>query len=82
MIREARKAKFMIKITSNFDSRKFQRDLEKRVREAAEKQVRTKLRDLTTKGLRVSFRHDRKSMLNIQLDGPDDLITEGKKRLT
>lgn len=71
----------MFKITTNFDSRKFQRDLEKQVREAAEKQVRSKLRDLSAKGLRVSFRPGNDSRLNIQLDGPDELIKEAKRRL-
>ena len=71
----------MFKITTNFDSRKFQRDLEKQVREAAEKQVRSKLRDLSAKGLRVSLRPGNDSRLNIQLDGPDELIKDAKRRL-
>jgi hypothetical protein len=75
------KGKTMFKITTNFDSRKFQRDLERRVREAAEKQVHSKLRDLTARGLRVSFRSEGVSSLNIHLDGPDDLIKEAKQRL-
>lgn len=71
----------MFKITANFDSRKFQRDLEKQVREAAEKQVRSKLRDLTARGLRVSFRPGTASSLKINLNGPDDLIKEAERRL-
>lgn len=71
----------MIKITTNFDSRKFQRDLERQVRDAAEKQVRSKLRDLTSKGLKVTLRPGGASSLNINLDGPDDLIQQAKRRL-
>ena len=71
----------MFKITTNFDSRKFQRDLETQVRDAAKKQVRSKLGDLTAKGLRVSFRPGGASSLNIHLDGPDELIKEAKHRL-
>jgi len=71
----------MFKITTNFDSRKFQRDLEKQVREAAEKQVLSKLSDLRAKGLRVSFRPGGASSLNINLNGPDDLIKEAEQRL-
>lgn len=71
----------MIKLTTNFDSRKFAKDLEKQLRDAAENQVRSKLRDLTTKGLKVSFRHGGASGLSIQLDGSDDLIKEAKLRL-
>ncbi len=77
----ALKVKPMIKITSNFDSRKFQRDLEKEVRAAAEKQVRSKLRDLTARGLQVSFRQGSASSLNISLNGPDALIKEAEQRL-
>jgi hypothetical protein len=71
----------MFKITTNFDSRKFQRDLEKQMREVAEKQVRAKLRDLTARGLRVSFRPGATSSLNLNLSGPDDLIKEAERRL-
>ncbi len=71
----------MIKITTNSDTRKFQRDLEKQVREAAEKQVRSKLRDLEAKGLRVTFRPGDASCLNINLNGPDELIQEAERRL-
>lgn len=72
----------MFKITTNFDSRKFQRDLEKQVHEAAEKQVRSKLDDLAARGLRLSFGPSASSSLNIRLDGPDDLVKEAKRRLT
>lgn len=72
----------MFKITTNFDSRKFQRDLQKQVREAAEKQVRSKLRNLSAKGLRVSFRSSGSSGLNIDLNGPEELIKEAKRLLS
>lgn len=78
----ALKVKPMIKITSNFDSRKFQRDLEKEVRAAAEKQVRSKLRDLVARGLLVTFRPGSTSSLNINLNGPDELIQEAERRLS
>lgn len=71
----------MFKITTNSDTRKFQRDLEKQVREAAEKQVSSKLRDLTARGLRVTFRPGDASKLNIDLNGPDELIQEAERRL-
>lgn len=71
----------MIKITTNFDSRKFQRNLEKRVRDAAENQVRSKLSDLAARGLCVTFRPGDSSSLNINLNGPDDLIQEAERRL-
>jgi hypothetical protein len=76
------KAKPMLKITTNFDSRKFQRDLENEVRDAAEKQIRSKLSDLTARGLRISFRPGGTSSLNVNLDGPDDLIEEAERRLS
>ncbi len=51
------------------------------MRDTAEKQVRSKLRDLSAKGLRVSFQPGGASSLNIHLDGPDELIKEAKLRL-
>jgi hypothetical protein len=71
----------MFKITTNFDSSRFKKDLEKQVQDAAEKQVRSKLRDLVAQGLRISFRPGSTSSLNINLNGPDDLIKEAKRRL-
>ena len=71
----------MIKITSNLDSRKFMRELERKVKDSAQKQVRSQLRDLAAKGLRVSFGTSGSSKLNVRLDGPAELIKEAKRRL-
>ena len=76
------KDKAMFKITTNFDSRKFMRDLEKQVQQTAKQQVHSKLRDLERRGLRTSFGPSNPSSLNIQLDGPDELIAEAKRRLS
>jgi len=66
----------MIKITSNFDSRKFARDLERQVREAAERKVRAKFPDLIARGLKIKPGTD-----HIGLEGPAELIEEAKRRL-
>lgn len=66
----------MIRITSNFDSRKFVRDLERKVHEAAERKVRSKFQDLIAKGLRIKHGSD-----HIGLEGPTELIEEAKRRL-
>jgi hypothetical protein len=72
----------MIKITTNFDKERFKRDLERRVREAAEQKVRSRLRDLAGRGLRVSFGQGGASSLNLRLDGPDELVAEAKRRFS
>ena len=78
----AQKDKGMIKITASFDSRKFMSDLEQQVQAAARQQVLSKLKDLERRGLRTSFGPSSPSSLNIQFDGPEELITEAKRRLT
>jgi hypothetical protein len=71
----------MFKITTNFDSRKFAKDLEKQAIDNIEKQLRAKLRDLITQGLKVSVRKSIGSNLSIDMEGPEALIETAKKRL-
>jgi len=72
----------MIKFTSNFDSQKFMRELEREALDAAAKQVRSRIRDLAAKGLKVTFGPDGSSKLDVRLDGPGELIKEAKRRLS
>lgn len=71
----------MIKITTNFDSRKFARELERKALECAEKQVRAKLRDLVARGLKIRNGAGHPSRFNLNLEGPEELIEEAKRRL-
>lgn len=71
----------MIKITSDFDSRKFQRDLEKQMQSAAQKQILSKLRRLTAKGLRVRFGNGSRGSVDVRLSGSDQLIAEAERIL-
>ncbi len=71
----------MIRITTNFDSRKFMRELEKEVHQSAEKQVRGKLRDLAAKGLKIRSGPSHPSKFSMNLEGPEELIEEAKRRL-
>ncbi len=71
----------MFNITTNFDSRKFAKDLEKQAIDNIEKQLRTKLGDLITQGLRVSVRKGIGSKLSINMEGPEALIATAKQRL-
>lgn len=67
----------MFDISVNFDSKKFERELQREVEVAALKEVKHKLRDLILKGLRVSL-----SRGSISLEGEEDLIEEAQKRLS
>jgi hypothetical protein len=71
----------MIKIITDFDSRKFQRELEREVKSAAEQAVRDKLKPLTRKGLGIQFRTGRSDQVNATLSGPDHLIEEAERLL-
>ena len=71
----------MIKISTHFDVRKFERDLERQIRETAEKQVRARLRDLTARGLRIRISDSGSTKFNFSFEGPADLVAEAKKRL-
>lgn len=71
----------MFKITTNFDSRKFLRELEQKALKSAETQVRDKLRDLSAKGLKIKGDTGASSEFRMELEGPADLIEEAKRRL-
>lgn len=71
----------MIKITSNFDSRKFMRELERKAFNSAETKVRDKLRDLTAKGLKIKGSTTASSGFRMELEGPAELIEEAKRCL-
>ena len=71
----------MIKITSNIDSRKFQRDLEKQIQSKVQEQILSKLRHLTAKGLRVTFGNESRGSVNVSLSGSDELKAEAERIL-
>ena len=66
-----------IKITSNFDSRKFEREMRKAIEKAAEKKIKSKLSPAARRGLKVKF--DGKS--SVEVSGPDELVEEAQPKL-
>lgn len=71
----------MIKITTNFDHRKFMRELERKAMASAETKIREKLRDLTARGLKIKGNTGASSDFRMELEGPVELIEEAKRRL-
>jgi len=68
-----------IKITSSFDSRKFEREMKKEIGKAAEKQIKSKLSPAARRGLKVKFN----GKSSVEVSGlPDDLVKEAKRKLT
>lgn len=67
-----------IEISSNFNSRKFERELSRELGKAAEKGIRSKLSPAARRGLKIKF--DGKS--RIELIGPEILLEEAKKKLS
>ena len=67
-----------IKISSSFNSRKFERELAKEIGKAAEKEVRSKLSPAARRGLKIKY--DGKT--SIELTGPDELVREAKRKLS
>jgi hypothetical protein len=67
-----------IKITSNFDSRKFEREMKKEIGKAAEKEIKSKLSPAARRGLKVKF--DGKS--SVEVSGPDEFVEEAKRKLS
>jgi hypothetical protein len=72
----------MIKVTTNFDSRKFAKGLERQASSVAKKHVRQKLQDLVSRGLRISDSSANASGMNLLLEGPEELIKEARRRFS